>query len=137
MKRETIAKIRKCKALQNVSLIDICKGEKFITNLEAYFDAQKADREAIRKSFAAMQKIGGPRGLKLPAHALDHLAGLSVEELANEFLLIVQKISPLPANQRLYIEQICQQAYNLTIAQIVVEEFPELEAELLPKSQKS
>lgn len=135
MKKEIQNKIRSCKALKGKDVADVIDSPRFMENLAAYWTAQKADRDAIRKSYQAMHKLGGAKGYKIPAHVIDDLANLTVEELAIEYAKVVAGGSTRNHAERLYIRQIGQQAYNLTIAQYVVEEFPELEPELLPKSK--
>ena len=137
MKKETINKIRSCAGLKDKTIFDIVVMPRFVENLGAYWTAQKTDREAIRKSYAAMRKMGSVAGYKIPAHPLDDLIGLSVEELAVEYAKVVAGGSTRIRAERNYIRQIGQQAYNLTIAQYVVEEYPELADELLPKSKKN
>lgn len=137
MKKETVKKIESCKALQGKQIVDIVASDKFISNLAAYWTAQKEDRKATRQSYEAMRKLGGAKGYKVPAHCIDDLKDLTTEQLAQEFLTILVKRSTRPAAERQYISQIGMQAYNLTIAQIVVEEYPELESELIPKSKTS
>ena len=82
-----------------------------------------------------MRKVGGAKGYKLPAHPLDALEILTTEELAIEYAKVVAGGSTRGHAQRKYIRQIGQQAYNLTIAQYVVEEYPELEPVLIPKAK--
>ena len=135
MKKETLNKIRSCKALQGKDVADIIAMPRFLENLGAYWTAQKTDRDAIRKSYEAMRKLGGAKGYKIPAHPIDDLAHLTVEELAMEYAKVVAGGSTRNHAERLYIRQIGQQAYNLTVTQIVVEEYPELENELLPKTK--
>ena len=137
MKKETLQKIRSCKALQGKTVCDIVALPRFLENLAAYWADQKALREAARKSYAAMRKMGGACGYKLPAHTIDHLAQLSVEDLAVEYAKVVAGGSTRNHAERLYISQIGQQAYNLTVAQIVIDEYPELEPELLPNKTKA
>lgn len=137
MKPETIKKIERCKALQGKTIFDVVVMPRFVENLAAYWTAQKTDRDAIRKSYQAMRKMGGAKGFKLPAHPIDDLDGLTTEELAIEFAKVVAGGSNRVAAERKYIRQIGQQAYNLTVAQCVVDEFPELADELLPKSKSN
>lgn len=99
--------------------------------------AQLEDRAAIMRSYEAMRKMGGAKGYKLPAHPIDRIHGMSIEDFAQEYLKIIQKCSDKPFAVRQYISQLGQQAYNLTVAQIVVEEFPELESILIPKTNQS
>lgn len=135
--KETKRKITSCKALQGKDFADIIAMPRFLENLGAYWTAQKTDRDAIRKSYDAMRKMGGAKGYRIPAHAIDDLAGLSVEDLAFEYAKVIAGGSTRNHAERLYIRQIGQQAYNLTIAQFVVEEYPELEPKLLPKKSKA
>ena len=135
MKKETLNKIQSCKALQGKSAYDVVVSKQFLDNLAAYWNAQKTDRDAIRKSYEAMRKLGGAKGYKIPAHPIDDLAHLTVEELGVEYAKVIAGKSTRCHAERLYIQQIGQQAYNLTVAQIVVEEYPELENELLPKTK--
>lgn len=137
MKKETLQKIRSCKALQGKDVADIIAMPRFLENLGAYWTAQKTDRDAIRKSYEAMRKMGGAKGYRIPAHVIDDLAGMSVADLAVEYAKVVAGGSTRNHAERLYIRQIGQQAYNLTIAQIVVDEYPELANELLPKSNSN
>lgn len=135
MKKETLNKIRSCKALQGKTIFDVVALPRFVENLAAYWTAQKTDRDAIRKSYDAMRKMGGARGYRIPAHVIDDLAKLTVEELAIEYAKVVAGGSTRNHAERLYIRQIGQQAYNLTVVQYVVDEYPELKDELLPKSK--
>lgn len=130
-------KIRACKALQGKSILDVIAMPRFAENLAAYWTAQKEDRAAIRKSYDAMHKAGGARGYKIPAHPIDDLLQLTAEDLAVEFGKVIAGGSKHNAAERRYIRQIGQQAYNLTIAQYVIEEYPELEPILLPKSNQN
>jgi hypothetical protein len=120
--------------LQDVTIAQLVETQKFRDNLAAYMTAQKEDRAAIQKSYMAMKKLGGAKGYKLPSHPIDKVINLSVGEFANEYLAIINHVSKRPFAERRYIFQLGNQAYNLTIAQIVVEEFPELADELIPKS---
>lgn len=133
MQIEIIQKIRNCKQLQGKTINDILRTPRFQENLGAYWEAQKQDREAIRKSYQAMRKLGGAKGFKIPAHPIDDLLHLSVEDLSLEYFEIIGKSSKRCAAEREYIRQLCQQAYNLTIAQYVVDEYPELKDILIPK----
>lgn len=134
MKKEIIEKIKRCKALQGKSVQDVLCMPKFKENLAAYWTAQREDRKAIRASYEAMRKAGGAKGYKLPAHPIDDLMNLTAQEMRLEFANVLDKASKRSAAERLYIRQLGQQALNLTTAQMVVEEFPELEGELIPKS---
>lgn len=132
MKKSTILKIERCAALRDMGIADIVRGNRFRENLSAYISAQREDRAQIRASYEAMKKLGGAKGYKLPAHVVDRVADLSVEEFGEEYLRIITHKSNRPVAERQYIFQLCRQAYNLTVAQIVCEEFPELKDELLP-----
>ena len=135
MNKEILNKIRSCKALQGKTIADICESEEYCNNLAAYMAAQREDRKAIRASYDAMKKLGGARGFKIPAHPIDRLMDLSAYEFAHEYLAVMGKVSSRPAAERKYIQQLGQQAYNLTIAQIVCVEFPELKDTLIPTSK--
>ena len=135
MKVETQNKIASCKALQEMTVADLCATVRFRDNLAAYMTAQRTDRDAIRKSYDAMRKLGGAKGYKLPAHPIDRVIGLTVEQFAAEYLAVLGRTSKRPFAVRQYIQQLGQQAYNLTVAQYVVDEYPELADELIPKSK--
>lgn len=135
MKKETIEKISRCKALQGATVEDIVKSERFRDNLAAYLTAQREDRKAIRSSYAAMRKAGGAKGYKLPAHVIDNFMDCTVEDFVGAYLEVLSKASARPLRERTYIRQLGGQAYNLTITQFVIDEFPELADELTPKSK--
>lgn len=135
--RDIQKKINECKALQGKTVADIVEMQRFQLNLTKYFTAQKEDRKAIQASYRTMHRFGTPKGYKLPAHAIDKVMDWSVEDLAVEYLRIFNKESKESAAVRKYIFQLAGQAYNLTIAQIVCEEFPELESYFFPKSKKN
>lgn len=135
--KETKQKIASCKALQGLTVEDVVKSERFRDNLAAYLTAQREDRRAIRSSYAAMRKAGGAKGYKLPAHVIDKFMDCSVEEFANEYLKVLSKMSPRPMRERQYIGQLGRQAYNLTIIQFVIDEFPETAEEFIPKAKSN
>lgn len=137
LKKEIVQKIRSCKALQGKTIFDIVTMPRFLENLASYWTAQKTDREQISNSYRAMRKMGGVKGFKLPAHCIDDLAKLPVEEMAIEYAKVVAGGSTRNYAERMYIRQLGQQAYNLTMAQYVFEEFPELEPELLLKKSNA
>lgn len=128
-------KIASCKALQKMTVAELIETRRFLDNLAAYLTAQREDRAAIRASYEAMRKLGGTKGYKLPSHVIDHLSGLSVEEFATEYKRVVSGTCARPRSEREYIRQLGGQAYNLTVAQYVVDEFPELEETLIPKKK--
>lgn len=135
MKRDIEMKIASCKALQGMTVGELIATERFKNNLAAYMTAQREDRKQIRASYDAMRKMGGAKGFKLPAHPIDRIIDLSVDDFADEFMAVISKVSGRPFAERQYIKQLGQQAYNLTVAQYVIDEFPELESELIPKSK--
>lgn len=135
MDKDIRKKIANCKALQGMTVTDVIRSEKFLTNLAAYMKAQRDDRASIRRSYEAMKRVGGFPGYKLPAHPIDKVINMTARQFADEFLNVIGKVSALPAAQRAYIHQLGIQAYNLTVAQYVCEEYPELESILLPKSK--
>lgn len=134
MNKDVQNKIASCKALQGATVADICATTRFRENLAAYLTAQREDRKQIKASYEAMRKVGGAKGYKLPSHVIDRLSDLSVAEFANAYLEVINKTSERSCAEREYIRQLGQQAYNLTIAQVVIMEFPELEDVLLPKT---
>ena len=136
MKKTTQKKILSCQALQGKSIEDIIKSERYQENLNRYMKSQFADREAARASFEAMQKKG-LRGMKLPSHPVEHFLSWNDKQFAAEFLRVLAKTSDLPTAKRQYVWQLGLQAYNLTIAQIACDEFPELKKELLPTTNKN
>lgn len=135
MKPETIKKIERCKVLQEMTVADLCATVRFRDNLATYMTAQRTDRKAVRASYEAMRKLGGAKGYKLPAHPIDRVIDLTVEQFAAEYLAVLAKKSERPLAERQYIRQLGQQAYNLTVAQYVVDEYPELADELIPKTK--
>lgn len=135
MKKEIRQKIESVKALQNASVEDILALPEFLDNLSKYLKVQQEDRKAIRASYEAMKKLGGAKGYKLPSHPLDHFMNTTAGEFAAMLREVLAARSPLPAAQREYISQLGLQAYSLTVAQIIVKEFPELEDELIPKNK--
>ena len=135
--KETRQKIASCKALQGMSVADVLNTDRFRSNLAAYMKAQREDREQIRASYQAMRKLGGARGYKLPAHPIDRVIEMTVDEMSEEYGRVIGGRSKAPRAVRQYIEQLGRQAYNLTIAQFVVAEFPELESVLMPKAKAS
>lgn len=134
MDKEIRKKILSCKALQGKTVADIIATDRFRENLAAYMTAQRTDRKAIRDSYEAMHKLGGAAGYKLPAHTVDRVINLSVEDFAVEYAKVISHKSGRGFAEREYIRQLGQQAYHLTMVQYVVDEFPELENELMKKS---
>lgn len=120
-----------------MTVADLIATARFRDNLAAYMTAQRVDRKTIRESYEAMRKLGGAKGYKLPAHPIDRVIDLTVEQFADEFMAVISKASARSVAERQYIEQLGKQAYNLTVAQYVVDEYPELENELIPKKDES
>lgn len=133
--KETQRKIESCKALQGKTVEDIIKTDLFLKNVAAYLTEQRETRKTARATYEAMKKAGGMGKYKLPAHVCDTFIVMSAEQFRNECLSVIGKTSSRSARERLYVEQLCRQAYNLTVAQIIVEEFPELESVLIPKNE--
>ena len=134
MNKDIRKKIESCKALQGKTIDDVCKMPEFQKNLAAYMEAQRTDRAAIRRSYEAMRKMGGAKGYKLPAHAIDRVINLSAEQFTDEFTSCICRTCKRPFAEREYITQLGMQAYNLTVAQIIVAEFPELHDHFFPKA---
>lgn len=137
MKAEIIEKMKACKALEGKTVLDVLKMPEFAANLGKYFDAQKAEWHAARKSLEAQRKVAGTNRLRLPAHTLDKLIGWSNEMLLAEFVKVWQKTSTCSHAVREYVAQLGMQAYNVTVANFVVAEFPELSEFFFPKTNKN
>ena len=120
--KDTQRKIESCKALQGKTVEELIATDRF-------------RRKQIRASYEAMRKLGGAKGYKLPAHPIDRVIDLPVDDFAAEYMAVIARVSERPVAERRYIQQLGQQAYNLTVAQYVVEEYPELADELIPKSK--
>ena len=128
MDKAIAEKVKQCKALQGKSVVDVMDMREFQDNLAAYWIQQAQSREQVERNYKLMCK-------KVPAHPIANLMNLSVSQLIMEYLAVINGTSTRTSSERLYIKQLCQQAYNLTVAQIVCKEFPELEPELLPKAK--
>lgn len=129
--QKKMAEALKEKGLVNVE--DVCATEKFQKNLEAYIKVQREERAAARSSEAAIRSLGAGRGLKLRSHVIDKTLDWSLDRWCGEYLAVVYGQSPQPAKVREYVFQLGRQAYLLTVAQFVVEKYPELEDTLIPK----
>jgi len=126
---EAIAdKVRKCKKLQGKNIVDVMDMRQFQDNLAAYWTQQRESRLQVERNYKLITK-------PVPAHPIANLMNLSVKQLMLEYLAVINGTSTRTSSERTYIKQLCQQAYNLTVAQIVCKEFPELESELLPKAK--
>lgn len=135
MKPEVERKIRACKGLQGLTILDVIGMPQYLDNLSAYMVAQREDRKQIKSSYEAMKKVGGAKGYKLPAHPIDRVINMTAKEFAREYSkIVVGGVSMRSAAERKYIRQLGQQAYNLTVAQIVCKEFPELHDYFFPKA---
>lgn len=128
MDKKIAEKVKQCKALQGKSVIDVMDMREFQDNLAAYWTQQTQSRKQVEQNYQLICK-------KVPAHPIANLMQLSVSQLMLEYVAVVNGTSVRNSSERTYIKQLCQQAYNLTVAQIVCKEFPELESELLPKSK--
>lgn len=135
MTEEERNKIASCKALQGMTVEDVINCDKFRDNLAAYLTEQRETRKMAISSYKAMHKLGGPKGYRLPAHPIDRVMDLTVGEFRAEFVAVIGKRSDRSHAEREYIRQLGQQAYNLTVAQYAIEEYPELADVLLPKSK--
>lgn len=135
MNKEIQDKIASCKALQGKTVEELIATDRFRDNLAAYVTEQRELRNTARQSYEALRKFDKAKGYKLPAHPVDRVIGLTVGEFAAEFMAVISKRSERPFAEREYIRQLGMQAYNLTVAQFVVEEYPELEPVLIPKAK--
>lgn len=131
---KNVEKIRSCKALQGITVEQLINGDRYRENLAVYLKEQQETRKTTIASYKAMHKLGGHKGFKLAAHVVDHFIDWTADMFIAEFLKVIAKSSERCFAERQYIEQLGKQAYNLTVAQYVIEEFPELGNELLPKS---
>ena len=135
MTLEQQKKVASCKALQGKSIADVVRMPEFLQNLGAYMRAQFEERKAARASYEKIKPFA--KGFKLPAHAIDKVMDLTPEQFADEYLAVINGDCQRPAAVREYIAQLGQQAYNMTIASIVVAEFPELKDEFVPPAKRS
>ena len=135
-KKEIHEKLRAGKALRGVTIFELVASDHFLGNLDKYLASQKADREGARASFEAMKRYG-LRGMKLPAHSVDYFLDWTTVQFAQEYLRVISETSALPASKRKYIQQLGNQAFNLTLLEIASEEFPELKEEIKPITQKN
>ena len=127
-------KIKTCQALKGKTVFEVIRTQEYQDNLTAYLKCQREDRASIQSSYDAMKKLGGAKGYKLPAHVIDHFKDWEAKEFGLEYMRILQQRSGCSADERTYIIQICQQAYNKTVADFVVAEFPQLKKYLYPKA---
>ncbi len=130
MTKEMIKKIRECKALKDKTIGDIVELQEFEKNLEMYMNEQL---DALKKADMMSERTKRlyPRiGLKRPRHVIDRLKEkgvfAGVESFKCAFIDEINMKCHYSANERKYIEQLGMQAYNLTVAQIVCKEFPEM-----------
>ena len=137
VKADIVAKMKACKALAGKTVLDVLEMPEFAANLGKYFEAQKAEWQAARKSLEVQRKIAGTNRLRLPAHTLDKLIEWDNERLRKEFVAVVQKTSTSSHAVREYVGQLGMQAYNVTVANFVVAEFPELSDFFFPKTNKN
>ena len=128
MDKKIAEKVRQCKRLQGKTIVDVMDMREFQDNLAAYWTQQTESRKQVEKNYKLIAK-------PVPAHPIAKMMNLSVSQLMMEYLAVINGTSTRTSSERLYIKQLCQQAYNLTVAQIVCKEFPELESELLPKKK--
>ena len=128
MDKAIAEKVRKCKKLQGKNIVDVMDMRQFQDNLAAYWTQQRESRLQVERNYKLITK-------PVPAHPIANLMNLSVKQLMLEYLAVINGTSTRTSSERTYIKQLCQQAYNLTVAQIVCKEFPELEPELLPKAK--
>ena len=128
MDKAIAEKVRQCMALQGKSVVNVMDMRQFQDNLAAYWTQQRESRLQVERNYKLITK-------PVPAHPIANLMNLSVKQMMLEYLAVINGTSTRTSSERTYIKQLCQQAYNLTVAQIVCKEFPELEPELLPKAK--
>ena len=121
-------------ALKGITIDDVLKSERFLSNLDRYWTSQQKDRQAAEDSAKAIKaKL---KGFKIPAHPIDHFKGWTTEQMRDAYGKMLEYRSGLPANDRKYLGQLCGQAYNLTIVEMAGEKYPEIIDELIPKNTK-
>lgn len=125
-------KIKNCKALQGKTIFDVIKMDVYSTNLEAYIRCQREDREKAIASFKAIKKFNSTA--KMPTHVIDHFKEWQTKDFVYEYMRILTQKSGCTSNERRYILQICQQAYNKTVADIVIAEFPDMKKYFYPQA---
>ena len=131
-RRKTIEeKIRSCKGLKGKSVIEICKGAGFLSNLESYVEQQRAERRMVLEY---AEKIAHGK-MHAPAHAIDETLEWTIDEWRDNFIEVIAKVSPLSRRVREYVFQLGMQAYNVTIANIIILEYPELREYFFGKSK--
>lgn len=132
--KEAQKKIVACKALQGMTVEGVIDTPRFRENMAAYLTEQRTAREAAKKSFAAVKKAG-MRGYKLPSHVCDMFVTMPVDKFTRLYKDVISRRSERPFRERQYIQQLGGQAYNLTIAQFVIDEFPETKDYFFPKHE--
>ena len=126
-----LEKIRSCKALQGKSVLDVCMLSGFLDNLSAYVKVQREERNIALQH---AQQFGGGK-MHAPAHPIDKTLNWSDEQWREEFMMVFDKTSTQPAGLREYIYQLGMQAYNITIANLVILEYPEMRSYFFKKSK--
>lgn len=122
-------KIRACKALQGKTVADICQMPGFLANLSAYVEVQRAEWKKLRE-FAESQP-----GKRAKAHPMDTTIGWTDEQWRYEFMAVLNKTSHQSSAVREYIRQLGMQAYNVTVANLVILEFPDLRSYFFKNSK--
>lgn len=129
--RTPLEKIKACKDLRGKSVKDIILLSGFLDNLQAYVNVQREERK-IALSHA--DQFGGGK-MHAPAHPIDKTMDWEMERWRDEYAMVVNKTSSQPKAVREYIEQLGNQAYRVTVANIVLLEFPELREYFFGKSK--
>lgn len=123
---DIISKIRQSKRLKGTTIAQVVMMDDYLRNLSVYIKQQREEREQARRSI--------PKGTRLPAHVIDKIEALglldSATSFATEYCNVLNKLSKLNSAEREYVFQLGQQAYNVTIVDILCKEFPELKKEL-------
>lgn len=130
MTKEIIQRIRECKALKDKTISDIIDLPEFEKNLAIYMKEQLNALNKVDVMAERTKRLYPRMGLKRPRHVIDRLVEkgvfAGVESFKMAFVDEINMECHYSANERKYIEQLGMQAYNLTVAQIVCKEFPEL-----------
>lgn len=126
-------KIRACKALQGKTVEDVCRLPGFRSNLEAYVTAQREEWRVLREHAALRNQ--GEKKFRPKSHPMDGTVEWTMDKWVDEVVAVLHGYSKEPAAVREYVRQLGIQAYNVTCANLVLLEFPELREYFFGKSK--
>lgn len=128
LSKKALKAVRETKALQGKTLGEICDTPEFLQNLKALLNQQVTERKLAEKS-ARITTAFNPGKYHLPTHPIQQFMEHTAEQFKEEYLAVIGKQSSRPSGERLFIEQLGGQAYNLTMVQFIVAEHPEVAEE--------